>query len=695
MPRAFSIKKRHLYLPVLILSFCLASCGKKQPETFYTVSEWLMKLCDQAGITEYTQEKPYFLNIPEEDPLFACVQAAVEWDVLDTAYAVEPGAILTKEFAAYTLMNLRGLHQNAEASVKDLQKCEYRKQVAEAVASGLMKTDERGLFEPDKILSREEADAYLETVIRAINDPVLENTMDISLKKDVSISTIDVTSYDPDTGIIEAAFAQNFKPGDYVSFLYEGEEMIRRITSSEGNTLHTADVLPEEVYDTIEMQGETTIDPEKAEITSGDGRLIQEGSWRYHGASHPVHTASRATKRTFEIHGYTVSLYITSTGIRAEAVKTKQSGAEVFAMLRIDDILVKYRFSKDSESRYMKVSFDTEEDFGIRDSRAEKLKGDFSSLSASAFAAKLSGFFKDSKDAADDTFTLCTIRIPIAGNPALTANMKLDLELSASGTAKIVLTQESEAGFECRNGKTRMIRSFKHDEGAEASAGMRAAAGIGVSLDLLRQNLMDVHVTAGANTDVTTTLHLYENDEKHEQKMSVSSETASILADGNPDVLVCADMQANWILDIRVNSSASLAGRMGLGHTFSILNEKNNTIIPSLCGHFENGHKVAACTRRNRILLDSFEEVRTAGKICLDTYSMIVRTGESRPLIISALPEGYTKDDLRYTSSSSCASVNAQGNVTAHTSGSAKISICTSDEKHCAYCSILVPQDET
>ena len=83
----------------------------------------------------------------------------------------------------------------------------------------------------------------------------------------------------------------------------------------------------------------------------------------------------------------------------------------------------------------------------------------------------------------------------------------------------------------------------------------------------------------------------------------------------------------------------------------------------------------------------------TKGKITLEQYSVAVHAGQSRSLAVTGLPEGYSLNDLVVSSSDpSIAAVNGLV-VTGVSSGSAIITISTSDGSFSTSMNILVPQE--
>ena len=691
--RQASSTEKFICTAALILGVCLSACSAAPAETL-TLGDWIILIKESAGITDSEAAKPYFMNIGRSESCYEAVQAAFEWGVLDSGHAFDPQSFLTNEWAAYTLMNLHGFAKGADGTaIRDISRTQFREQVAAAVASGLMKTDARGLFHPEQSLDRNEALRLLDTVIRDMNDPSGESHTILHEKKGAKIREVPEDAYDPAEHTVIVDDGASYRPGTIIRLAGQ-HGICLKVISADGNILKTEEASLTDMFDDIDLSGGGQLNPEEAEIRGPDGALIQEGKLLYTGENRFRHVSVHPSVKKFTAGGYDIVIYVSKTGIRAEASRTLKSGAKIYAALRVNDLNVRYSFKTSEDGRkFFRVSFDSEEDFGMKKSSAKTLYGDFSSLNAADFASRLTGLFKERKDVSAPELTLCTIRLPIAGNPLLTALMKLSLSVNMNGKAEIILSQQTEAGFETRNGKTRLIRNFRHEEGASLHGDAKAAASASFSLDLMKQSLMDVIITAGARASSDTILHLYDGENRTAVHSPAAADDAEDLADGNPDVLVCSDMKGNWILDGGVNSAATAAGSLGLGRTFSILNEKNSALIPALCGHFENGHRVAKCTRRERTVLAGPDGIRTAAKIELSSYAMIVNVGSAKSITVSGLPENTGIGDLVYESSDpSVADVDDAGNITGVSSGSAKITVRTGDGMHSAFCSVLVVQ---
>ena len=116
----------------------LSACKAKEISSI-TLSDWIMTLDEEAGIDSYTQKTPYFINVSEDDVCFDAVQAAVEWGILDQLYAFDPDEVLTKEYCAYTLMNLAE-KADGDVNIKDISDSNFKKQIAAAVSSVQMES---------------------------------------------------------------------------------------------------------------------------------------------------------------------------------------------------------------------------------------------------------------------------------------------------------------------------------------------------------------------------------------------------------------------------------------------------------------------------------------------------------------------------------------------------------------------------
>ena len=285
------------------------------------------------------------------------------------------------------------------------------------------------------------------------------------------------------------------------------------------------------------------------------------------------------------------------------------------------------------------------------------------------------------------------MHIPMPNNPLITAVLSANLSTKADGTAEIILTQTNMIGCEARNGTWRMIKDYEGKGNANIQGSMSGAVVANIALKLVKQKLMDASVELGAKANVNTTIHLYDEDGNKESITSgLPIEYVDQMAPLHQDVVACSDLNAHWLANIKMNSSSSLLGRLGLSANLALLNENNASLFPEGKRHLENGHVVEACTRKNRIKLEDAKDMKVASKIRVDQYVKIVYLNKNKQIEILSLPEGYSFNDLIFSSlDESVATVDQNGLIYGLKEGGTEILIETKDKKHMVHVSVLVP----
>ena len=675
---------------------CVLLCGCARHRETVLLKTWIHDINEQAGIHEYGSEVPYYLNVTADDPLFADVQAAVEWKILDPSYPFDPDAVLTKEWAAFTLMRLAGSELESDFQVKDGNTSMFPKEVAQAVSSGLMKTDARGLFRPKEVMDRQEAYALLSDTVSYVNhrsfadadSQMLENT-------DTVTKEAGLLEPDPADGSVKFDENMDIHKGDIIHWqdMYGREHYSAVSENSEGKPV-LRDAQVDDIYSSVDISGESDIDFSRAGIWI-QGEPVQE-SGMHTGDSPYLHQAAAVTK-TFSLNGFTVKLICNGTSLSAEASKKTSYGGEFFSAVRLNGMHASYSLQTDRKNisyAYFKVSFHTIEEMGLRCGSYRKLFGDFSKIDPKDFPGSLQNLFQTKHENVEAVLPLCTMQMPVPGNPLLQITVSLDLYVYASGKAEIVLTQNNEAGFEIRDGKVRMIRKFDKDRKAQISASAACTAGIHTGMALANMKIMDIGITAGAQANAQAMIHMYDKDGKRSAvNTDVPADLAEEMASDSEDVKVCTNLSGSWLLDLVLNSPSTMAAKLGLSRTVHVLNAQNAPLFGQSLQHFENGIAVARCTRTDRILKIEDEPVPEEDVIAVNTYSLILNVYEKDRIELTRLPEGVDRSQVIFTSEDpDIADVNPDGEVTGLQTGSTRILIRTADGKHTAHCSVLVSE---
>ena len=490
-------------------------------------------------------------------------------------------------------------------------------------------------------------------------------------------------------------------PGQYCTAgSSEATESVYRINdiAEDENGLH-ASIEPakaEDVFESIDAADSFVVDFTTAEIIDEiDGSVIQALPDPSADTAKSTSYGSLRYVKTHEINGYRISFSVTATGIKAEVTKKTPHGLNVTGNLMISSVKPSYRWKTENgviQDGFFKMEFQSSENLGAQAESYKKLYGDFSRVDPKNFLGTIRNLFQEKSDAAEITLPLARITVPVPSSPVLTIAMQLQLAIRATGRVQLTLTQDNCIGMEIRDGHMREISECDMKANASLYADTSLLGGVSAGMKVAGMPLADITAEAGASAKADAVIHLYDSDQKHTvmKANDIPSDLIDDLADGNENVLTCADITAYKTIDIKLNSSDTLAARAGLSRTIVLADETNGAIIPGINGHMENGHYVSKCTRKDRMKAEEEGAVVESDQIRIQTYSLIADPGETKEIRITAVPEGYTVQDLVFTSDSPSVASVSGNQVTAHSEGAAIIRISTSDGKYTVSCSVLV-----
>ncbi len=710
MPRAFR-RRFLLSIAAAALPFlCISGCAV--PAAGITLGEWIILLDDQAGIHQFDNTAPYFVNVQENSPYYESVQAAVEWKVLDIGAAFDPYAQLTREWAAYTLMNLaqRDIPQADDKTIRDINKTRFPKQVSAAVSSGLMTLDKHERFCPDKVLEKEEAIHYLEQTVDFINHRSFDTVFsDLEWNDEVEFTEEEPEEIDPEEGTAVFPKEADITSGQYlVTEKNRPSETIYQIETVTPKEDHTEVTLKpaeaENLIESVDASDTFSVDFNNATIIDEiDGSILQESEeTSYVSPTNIMMMANRVKTYTksHTINGYKVTYSVTATGFKAEVKKETPAGLNVYGNIAVSSVKPAYRWKMKNgtiEDGYFCMDMVTTESLGARIGSYKNLYGDFSRIDPNNFLGTVKNLFQKKQDVAQIELPLATITIPVPSAPVLNIVMQLQLRIYSTGKAELSLTQNEKAGMEIRDGKMREICDFKAKADATIRATTSIMGGVKTGMTLSGMKLADVTAEAGAKALVSSTVHLYDSEGNHKTMRTdeVPSDMVDDLSDGNGNILTCADIKAYKVADVSFNSSSTMAGRLGLSKTVTLLNENNGKLIPGMQTHMENGHFVDHCTRGDRLKTNEKTDVVESDQIRIQDYSLIASPGESKPIVIKGLPKGYSLSDIQCSSEKPDIASVSGTTVQALQEGSAIIHVKTSDGKYDVSVTMLVRSANT
>lgn len=685
-------KLKNLIVSLLVLTLIpLTSCKKDLVETI-TLREWIKELNEQAGIFSYEAMTPYFSNVNSNDTSFSDIQAAVEWGVLEPSYGFLPDEVLTNEWTAYTLMNLSNQQQSQSIQIEDISDSIFKSQIQLAVDSKLMKVDSKHMFYPHQIIEKQYALDLLSQTISSINNKEIKevkNEIDWNCDEPIEINPI---YFDEENEILKVNDGNIFEKGEILHWKDEINDYYYQVSEQQNDTVFLEEINLLDKTHSMNLSGRSELDFSNITIIDGNDNVIDE---RLYNNKLELLSTNRFQK-SFNINDFKVSLTTSSTTVKAEVSKTLPLGSSVYASVKVSGVKCDYEWKSENDNilnAYFKVKFHSEEDVGLKNGSYKNLYGDFSEFSADDFLNSMCSMFKEKKDVLESTLNLCQIKVPIPNAPMMNITMNLEMHMYVSGRVEIVLLQDSEIGCEVKDNKIRMIKSFTHSENNRLKATTEARAGIVFGLNLVSLRLIDVALNASAKASLKTQLHLYKDAEHRIIETDVSTDIASELSENNPNVLVCSDINADLSLYLKLNSSKSQLGKFGLSSRIDLL---KTSLIPKGKTHMENFQFVSKCTRKERIILNGAEKITVSKKIKLEEYSFIVKVNGERQIIIKGLPEGYTKEDLIFTSDNEeIASVDMNGIVNGKTQGAAVITVSTNDNAHYIKCNVIVTEVKT
>ena len=689
IPMLRACKLRSIILCIFLGALTLVSTGcQGPPVAAYTLGEWFQRIQEHANLVAY-ERQPYFHHIDANNYYFDAVQALVDWQIVKQEDTIELENPLTKEWVAYTLVNLLEFETNTiDQEIKDVNQSRFPKQVSRAVSYGLFSLNQLNQFEPKEIIAKEDADALLEKVIKTINnrDFGTSQIQDIQWKDQDKIIELSPIEWNEDKILI--THNPSLKTNQTITIDHALYKILEIEEGIPYDALRIEPTSIEESVDTIHLLNSFEVDFENAYI-------VEERDNKHSYIINENHhlMAYALPSHSFDFNGFQVQYQLTSAGFQCKVTKKMDHGT-LEGIFNLNSIHPSYQldYTKGNvESAYFKLAFQTSEKVGFHHSNYKTLYGDFSELDPKNLWNTIQSIFKNRNEIENIAIPICTIAIPIPEAPGLDLTLALQVKLGANGRAELVLNQQECFGMEVRNGHMRPFSDFDHSSKAEIQGDTSLLASIQFALNGFKQNLMDLSFEGGAKASFDTQVHLYEDDGKEVRNSDLPIDALDELGDGNGNFMACADVHAYWLLNALINSNQSLLGRHGFTHQFALLNEENASLFPG-SKHIENGHFVPKCTRLQREKKKKKEETTlSTNQIQLEAYVIELNESEHKSIHILSLPKGYTKEDLQITSTKpNIVGVDGNGNLTALKEGNSIIQIQTNDGKYKQNCTVIV-----
>lgn len=646
---------------VLALGACVTStgCGKKEGLHILTRGEWIGQLADSFGLTECYDVTPVFDDVDEKDDYFKEIQACAEWNVIDKTKKFNADDKADVNFAVETAVRMIGVDRIAKSvdgkELKNSEDCiDYFNENSNVkYISGqslYADTAEEVLTDTQKIDSKMKLkqSANVQTT-----EAVVESSVDqVRFSTDGKTGQIlsgqyqvgDIIVIDPCVEYPEGKYAKITELNDQ-SFTYmvpEIEEIYSNVSVWGTYDLEVMGVVP--LSEDVQVN---VIDGEKPEARISDGKIIY------------ANTSLQKTKA-----GAVIDMSGIEMSMSSGPISGKVSLSDMQASIGVEMILGVIQ----------------DADISITDSVNAELK---------VAADKSTQFEK--------TFKLAKIPCRAAGivgvDLLLTANVSIAGEVTLSlqvGTAEGI----SYRSF-CAPKFHAQVTSCS--KSIEAKADFHFKPAIRADVVLGPVTIANIGAYTGANA--TADAKAYDDD-------------------GNTGI--CIDVSGYVPLVVFIDDEGdTLLGDIGVKKTFTIWGAGNSQL--RFHYHFENLQQVEKCTHTgkksqakdsnkkgsenvehdeelldaNFIDKDMIADInQLGGYLSLSSMYIVLDEGTTSSISPATLPEGYSVQDITYSSNrSSIASVDGSGVIYANHEGDAIISMQTTDGKYTSYCAVHVSAD--
>ena len=625
------IKKTRICLAVVLLVLCCISC-KAGPS--YPIRAYLNTLAFKSGIGMSSDE--------EENR-----KALIDWKVIERKDLSLLDEALDYDFLSYSICNL-------------LQKEGDPFEVLQS--EGFF---DRSKKERSKV-SEEEALKLIDKAVVLLNQAHFLEAYEETLKEEVK----DIDDADLETG----------------DLVYDPERSAYAIvTKTEDGNIKTRKAEYEEIYEDLHIETSSNIDFNQATVIPY-GETYEDTSY----VNELYHLLSSNDSHVFHTSGFRVSYSLSTSGIDLHISKN-ENGLNSYFDVSINNVKADLKWNdrkNDLKNCFFSLKFNTTQKLGVSCSRYKNYRLKFKDLDASSFKNLLNSLIVPLNDDEEVSIPLCKVKVPIGNIPGLDLVLDLRIRLYASGKMEFVLRNAHQLGFETRNGKIRYINQHDHDLNCILQASAKGVLSSDLGVEALGVLLADAQLDSGVRGVVRSTLHFYDEEGNVESEASaIPYSGLSEICQYDPDVLVCGDVSLHWLMDLGLNTSRSQMNKLGFSRSFSLLDEEDQ-IFGNL-HHIENGHFVEKCTRNKRVQIKEMETVRS-DHIVLDSYAEVLKIDETYQIIVKALPEGYTEEDLLYSSEDASIASVENGVIKALVPGSVRIKVETKDKTHDAYVNILV-----
>ncbi|MBE6877106.1 MAG: Ig domain-containing protein [Ruminococcus sp.] len=610
-----------------------------------TNGEWLAMVNDAFGMQ---------VDETSED---GEIEAAKEWGVIGEDETVDLSAPVDDKFVTTTLTRAAGYTTPSSSDEEVIQA---------AITHGIITSADTSVSAPSQAI------ASLTTAQESWSHQTFEDKRNIQLAENVinyseqiDNSQVQIT----ENGVqIPSEYAETLTK-DSVFIVPKDEETgqggayktVAVIDNGDGtSTVKSVPASVQEVYQKIDVSGQFGVDYSKVEAV-GDGVTVSVGNGATNVSASPESGAVMPLS-------YTPDGQFTQLGAGSDA--------SVSFSVDLDD-----DFSVTATLSDVNLNADIDWDFGLfsgLDVNRIYMAVDYTT--EVTFESELAGLDEDKfsieealakKFVSEPSLEVGKMAIYIC--PGISVNLRVKLSLEASGKLEVKVTTANTKGFEMKGSSFRAINetSTTQSLALTGEAGAYMTLILALSLDYLvgEVDLLNLELKVGPTLTASVTVHNAEGTEKD---------------------MLCIDVSGYLKIELKLILLKDLMELLDMEASLTLYDcDADSSPIKFFGIHLENFKFTDGCTFEEETTESTETETIPVGIFALEDSYLSIDVGSSATITIKSLPSGYSASDIIWESSDpSKVSVDANGNVTAVTAGSAGITAKTSDGKYSVSCAV-------
>ncbi|MCM1506000.1 MAG: Ig-like domain-containing protein [Ruminococcus flavefaciens] len=584
------------------------------------------------------------------------IQAAKDWGVVGENETIDMNAPVDDKFVTTTLMRASG-YATVDSSDEEV--------IQAAIEHGVISSPTESVSSP------EQAVESLSTAHHEWSNKTFEDYCDIQLAENVvdMTETLNITDVDikDDSVVVPSEYVESLGEDKIIIVPKEasdGKGGAYKVMSSTPNANGKTELkcIPatfEEVYQKVNVSGKFGIDPDGIEVAEGVSYTIDTDS-NIEPLSYEQSDATimpmgnniqqlKTTEASKSINGVSFEKEIAGFTVKAEV-------KDINLNAKVDWEFNPFKGGLKVNNIYMGLNYTNE----VSATTEFSVDGDVDLLDVS-------------KTLSEPSLYLGKLSIKIC--PGLSVNLKANLEFEASGELKVVLTIENTKGFEMSGGHVRPINETHTS--SELTLNGKVGAYLKLTLALSLDYLVGDVELFSVSLKVGPTI------------------TAELTANSDVDV-VCAQVDGWLTIQVTVGFLEPILKLFDIPSSMKIVDIGKDDSPVRFDLHLENFAVVPSCTVNGETTTEATTEAVTVpvGIFSLKKSYVSVDVGSSSKIELESLPSGYSASDVVWESSNpSVASVDANGNISANSTGTTSITAKTKDGKYSASCAVNAKGD--